>query len=143
SRSQAAIWRDDVSLFQRVLELDPESPRALNELGIALATRGRWDEAREVLGRAVRTTPQVAMTHFNLGKVLEHRGETDAAIREYGLALDLDPAMRGLARHLWALTAAPAGRTQIVAILERARARGSLEARRVLADSSSAPAPPR
>jgi spermidine synthase len=84
-------------VFERVLELDPENPSALNHLASVRMSAGDLKGAEESLRRAVRRNPRSVNTLHNLGLVLERSGRHaealqcwhDAAlISENGMAAD-------------------------------------------------------
>ena len=56
------------------LELDPNDPHAHNLLGIALASRQRFDDAAEAFGEAVRLDPGLDEARANLDRVTTLRG---------------------------------------------------------------------
>ena len=138
-------WRDDVALFSRLLADHPRSAPALNQLGVAYASRGEPARARDALVRAVRLAPGFAPAHFNLSHVLETLGETDAAVRELRTTLDLQPDATGVATRLAQLLTMQGKPDDAVADLERAARRGSREAadllRRRAAGMAGSPAP--
>jgi tetratricopeptide (TPR) repeat protein len=51
---------------------------------------GRYDEARSVLDSAIRIDSMPARLHFILGRVEEQAGHTEATVRQFKLARDLD-----------------------------------------------------
>ncbi|MBL8859152.1 MAG: tetratricopeptide repeat protein [Planctomycetes bacterium] len=70
STRQADTWRDNNSLFQRVLEVNPRSWKANSNLAL-LATRARrLDEAVALYRRALDVGPSRWIVHQNLGLVL-------------------------------------------------------------------------
>lgn len=61
-----------VAHWQAAVDLDPGDADALNQLGVAAANAGRWDEARDLFTRAVRAFPGHPAAKANLG-ILESR----------------------------------------------------------------------
>ncbi len=57
---------DAASCARRVLELQPDDPRALNNLANALGALGRFDEATICYRRAIDIRPHDAEAHYNL-----------------------------------------------------------------------------
>ena len=53
--------------------------------------RGRYDEAAELVGRAIKADPQVAQFHNALGVILEAQDKTESAIDAYRNAVSLKP----------------------------------------------------
>ncbi len=85
----------------------PADPTVQNDLGNLLQLAKLSDEAEAAYRRAIELDGKHASFHFNLGLVLEKRGEGRAAMKEYKTAIELDP------RHAWA-------HYQIGSLLEKA-----------------------
>lgn len=79
-------------LWDQVLALAPDHAGALNHLGAQALARGDVAGARELLQRATRGQPRIAIAHANLARALHAQGETDAALRELDQALKLEPS---------------------------------------------------
>jgi tetratricopeptide (TPR) repeat protein len=86
----------------RQLVSEPTDAIALLNLGVAADGEGRSDDALRYFRQAVAREPQSALSdadrtdllakaHYNIGRVLARRGDTDAAVREYQRALELNP----------------------------------------------------
>jgi Flp pilus assembly protein TadD len=60
-------------------------------LGQAAADRNDLTDALRRFGQAVRSQPEAAPHHFNLGVVLGALGRRDEATREYRAAIELNP----------------------------------------------------
>ena len=69
----------------------PQSALAYCELGAILAKRGEWDEAIDVLSRALQLDPAAAEAHANLGTALADSGRILECIDSYRRALELGP----------------------------------------------------
>ncbi len=78
--------------------LVPESADVHNILGIALADRGRIDEAIAEFREALRLDPGSAQTHWHLGAALAYRGARDEAVDHLRQSVRLDPTNAN-ARH--------------------------------------------
>lgn len=87
----------------RLAEATEEFARTANEghhagatinLGRALGTAGRSEEALAVLQVACERFPETADAHHYLGELLDARGAHDAALRAYTRTLGLDPGHR-------------------------------------------------
>jgi spermidine synthase len=78
--------------------LVPESADVHNILGIALADRGRIDEAIAEFRAALRLDPGSAQTHWHLGAALAYRGARDEAVDHLRESVRLDPGNAN-ARH--------------------------------------------
>ena len=89
---QAATWRDNETLYRRVLAVDPDSHMALSVLGSLLSQQGRVDEGTELLDRAYRSSPALlAGVHLQAGDQLALEGKREAALAHYRKTLQFDP----------------------------------------------------
>jgi tetratricopeptide (TPR) repeat protein len=84
-------WRDKVTLWSDVIAKNPESSRAHDKLGVALAAQGRLAEAIEHYREALRLDPGRPRIHNHLGLALHEQGRTDEAIPHFHAALRVDP----------------------------------------------------
>ena len=69
----------------------PESADLHNALGIALAEKGKINEAIAEFGEALRLEPDSARTHWHLGAALASRGAREEAIVHLRRSVQLDP----------------------------------------------------
>jgi len=74
----------------RALQADPEMRRGLDEAGAFLES-GRAQESQERLQDLAARNPAVAEAHFLLGRTLLECRDYPASLREFRLALQLDP----------------------------------------------------
>ena len=86
----------------RVLQLWPEDPSALNLKGIIHQTLGDDREAIAAYERAVKSDPSFAQGYNNLGRLYVDQGDIDTAIEMYETAVAHDPS---LADAFWNLAA--------------------------------------
>jgi len=77
--------------LQRALEIDPDFPPALSNLGHALSERGEFQQAETHCRRAAELDPLYAAAHVNLGRALKAQYKLDEAIDCYQRALQIDP----------------------------------------------------
>lgn len=103
TRTQAAYWRDSVTLWTRAVALDPGNDIALYNLALAEADAGRPEAAVEHLQRLVGLVPDHAPARARLAALVADReaaagdraaedGQFHTAIAAYDRALDADPA---------------------------------------------------
>jgi tetratricopeptide (TPR) repeat protein len=85
------VWRDELTLWSDAAAKSPEHKRAQLNLGIALADRGREDEAVARFREALRIEPRWAPAHVRLALSLDRLGERDAAEAHLREALRLRP----------------------------------------------------
>ena len=82
--SALTIWQDTVVKC-------PNSARAHNNLGLALADLGKVQNATEHWEQALRLNPDFAEAHNNLGTTLREQGKLQQAIDQYEQALQINP----------------------------------------------------
>jgi len=78
-----------VYYYESLLELPGDHTLDYIELARVLETAGRGDEALVLLTEATAVHPNQAQLHGELGNLLLERGETDKALRQLRLAVDL------------------------------------------------------
>jgi len=66
--------------LRQVVRLNPTFLQGHNNLGVALESLGRLDEATAALREAIRLSPAYPEAHNNLGNVLLKRGPISEAI---------------------------------------------------------------
>lgn len=81
---------------QKLAAERPDDPTVQNDLGNLLQLAKRSEEAEAAYRRAIELDASRASFHFNLGLVLEKRGDRREAMKLYKTAVELDP------RHAWA-----------------------------------------
>lgn len=74
-----------MKVFRELTQDNPELPEPYNNLAVLYAARGQYREARDTLEMAVRTNPNYAVAHENLGDVYAR-----LASQSYEKALTLD-----------------------------------------------------
>ena len=74
-----------ILVFTALTEEFPELPEPYNNLAVLYAAQGNYDRARAVLELAIKTNPQYAMAHENLGDIY-----AQLAGHAYERALQLD-----------------------------------------------------
>jgi Flp pilus assembly protein TadD len=90
---QVPRWRDSAALFAHALEVTRENAVAHLNLGVALADRAEYSEARRHLEEAIRIHPGSAEGHGALAEVLAREGRQEDAIARFRTALRLDPGL--------------------------------------------------
>ncbi len=89
---QVPYWRDNQSLFDHALELNPNSWIARLNLATLLAQEGKLDEAVAQFRALLRLKPTYAEAYNNLGSALSRQGKLDEAVEQYREALRVNPA---------------------------------------------------
>lgn len=88
---QLSYWNDNISLYQRTLQVTTGNYLIRNNYGIALADQGRLDEAILLYGEALQIWPKSATAHVNWGAALANQGKFLEAIDHYQKAIELIP----------------------------------------------------
>jgi len=94
------VWQSDATLWADAASKSPNKPRPLNNLGVALLTRGDPAEAIVWFRRAIRADPGYAKAYFNLGEALQKRGACAEAIPAYETFLGWAPEYPDTYRNL-------------------------------------------
>jgi tetratricopeptide (TPR) repeat protein len=127
-KAREGAYDEAIKLFQRALRLTPNDPALLNDLALCHARRGQYPQAVSHLERAVQLQPAsplyrnnlaavlvemgqpdealrhlravhpAAVAHYNLGYLLNKRGQSVAAAQQFAYALQRDPSL-GAARY--------------------------------------------
>jgi tetratricopeptide (TPR) repeat protein len=85
------IWRDDVTLWEDMVEKSPRKERGQYNLGNAYFDLGRTDEAINEYRKAINLNHNYPRAHNNLALAYAEEGQFDKAIQEYKIALKLRP----------------------------------------------------
>lgn len=78
-----------IDTFRKITEKHPDQSEAFNNLGVLYAAKGRLEESRAYLEKALLTHPSYAAAHRNLSDVL-----SQLAKDSYGKALQVHPKAR-------------------------------------------------
>lgn len=100
TRVQNNYFSNSFALFSRCLEVAGENELALNNLGTALSSLGRQDEALTHFGRSIQRNPAQANAYHNYGVCLVAKGDETSAIPYFQKAIGLDPKLTNPLVHL-------------------------------------------
>jgi Tfp pilus assembly protein PilF len=92
SRRQTAIWSDTETLFERTLQVNPQSAVAESDIALSLSMRGENTRAIEHYERAIAIDPRQSIAHNNLGMLLFQRGDVDGSIAHFRAAIEARPS---------------------------------------------------
>jgi len=84
--------RNEISLFQKVLDTNPNFATIHLNLGVALAREGHQEEALQSYERAAALVPGWSDVAFNRGNLYYRTGRYEEALKEFRLVLKNDPA---------------------------------------------------
>ena len=110
-----------IAEWREVIRLQPRRGVAWSNLGTLLAERGRTEEARQTLARAVEIEPDNPRLLTGVAEAERALGEPDAAIRHLQEAARVAPAEFHLAATLGALLLQQGRRDEAEAWLARSR----------------------
>lgn len=86
------LWGSPIALYQDILRYEPGSARINNNLGNEYFFKERNNaKAEEYYLKAVAADDIFPQPHYNLGSILEARGDVYGAVKEYEAALEVDP----------------------------------------------------
>ncbi len=88
---QVRHWQNGVALFEHALSVTSNNYLAHDNLGVALARQGRFEEAVAQFSKALEMRPNCAWAHNNLGALLARQGNLNGAIGHFVKALEIEP----------------------------------------------------
>jgi Flp pilus assembly protein TadD len=88
---QTSYWRNSETIWTRTLACTSRNIVAHYNLGVALAKRGRIDEAMAHFRKALEVDPDYTGAHNNLGIALADCGRIDEAAEHFRKALEIEP----------------------------------------------------
>lgn len=83
SRARTEVYRSPVAIWEGAVDAVPDNHRAWTNLGIALASIGRVDDAIERFQHALDIRPDSPPALYNMGNALASQGRLDEAIDCY------------------------------------------------------------
>ncbi|MGA2035666.1 MAG: tetratricopeptide repeat protein, partial [Thermoguttaceae bacterium] len=92
-RYQLQFWKDQESLLQRGLAVEPNNWTLLNNLGVWRWEHGKKDEAEKHWRTAVTIRPGAADAHSNLGYCLAEQNKLEEAALHLQLAIQYKPIL--------------------------------------------------
>lgn len=81
------VWRDPVALWSDVVRNFPENARAYNNLSNAYFNQDDLDTALKYIQRSLELDPNVAVPHYNYGRILDKKKRHREAIAEFNESL--------------------------------------------------------
>ncbi len=89
---QTSYWKDNISLFQHAIRVDPENYLAQNNLGLTMYERGRYAEAEQYFKNAISVSPKYFRAYNNLGLAfMNQEGKLVDAVKSFSNALKIKP----------------------------------------------------
>ena len=87
----AGRLREAESIYQRVLDANPDQPDALHLLGVIAVQYRKYDIAVDLITQALTIKPDYAEAYNNLGYALGNIGRLDEAVASYHKSLAIKP----------------------------------------------------
>jgi protein O-mannosyl-transferase len=109
TRLQARRYENQEVFYRSILERNPASWLAHDNLGVVLVHSGRVEEGIAHYREAIRLNPEYPEAYNNLGNVLAQARQWDAAAQQYALALEARPSFAA-AEYNWGNAMSDAGR---------------------------------
>ncbi len=107
TRAECRHWKDSITFFSHLLELDPNHDLAHRNLGSALLEAGEHARALESYRAALAARPDLPTHSFNVGVALERLGRLGEASHYFAETVRLDPSewygYNGLGMTLWGM----------------------------------------
>ena len=88
---QVSYWRNDETMFRRVVSVNDNDAMAHNYLGVTLALQGNLKEGREQFEKALALDPHYPAAHVNMGNLLLTEGDKAQARVHFQEALRSEP----------------------------------------------------
>lgn len=79
TEAKLSEWAQRESMFNQVLEIDPEDTLANFGLGSIAVERADWSKARDHLERVIKEDPKYSVAYLALGKAYQGLGEKEKA----------------------------------------------------------------
>lgn len=84
-------WRDTESLYEHMISITPNEAILYNDLGIALYSEDRVDDAISLFNKALELDSDLVKAHINLGVALVSKDKLTDAAWHFRKALQIDP----------------------------------------------------
>jgi Flp pilus assembly protein TadD len=89
--SEKHQFEQAVPVWKKAVELNPDDPRAHNNLGAALVETGHPEDALAEYRRSLELNDQSSQAHNNLGSLMAQEGKIDEALAQFQKAVELNP----------------------------------------------------
>jgi len=133
-RGETVDWEAAARDFRRATQVLPSFAMAWNNLGLAVASAGRDDEAAVLYREAIRRDPRLAAPRNNLGSLQLRAGENEEALHTLEAAAGLSTSGPHVLYNLAVARLRTGDRSGAVAALRRASGEGYERAQRLLAE---------
>ena len=100
---QTGYWKELLPFYERTLMFNPNSPRLLNNMGVAYHDREEYEKAIEAYRKAIDLDPRYFETFCNLGTVYHDVKEYEKAEEMYKREIAINPKYPKVYNNLGAL----------------------------------------
>lgn len=97
-------YHESAVAYQRVLDTNPSSGRALYGLGLNQLALNHYRESAQLFQKSLVEDPKNANSYYYLGQIAERGKQQDTALAMYRQALEIDPAHAGALARVKELT---------------------------------------
>jgi tetratricopeptide (TPR) repeat protein len=91
THEQTHVWKDSVTLWNRVLEVEPSNHVAYNNRADLRKANGDVEGALDDLNQALRFNPHYVPAYCSRGNIRRGKGDLAGALADYNQAIRLDP----------------------------------------------------
>jgi tetratricopeptide (TPR) repeat protein len=91
TRAECRYWKDSITLFSHLVELNPKHYLAYRNLGVAQAMARDSEKALASFRAGIAVNPNYPSLYHDLGVLLQVLGKLDEALLNYSEAAKLDP----------------------------------------------------
>jgi tetratricopeptide (TPR) repeat protein len=85
------VWKDEMTLFGKAVQLSPNSPTANFDFGVTLAQQGKLEDALVYLRRATEISPNYADAWSAMGRAEDKLGQHAAGLEHCARAVQIAP----------------------------------------------------
>ena len=85
------LWGDQAKFFEDILKYEPGSSRINNNLGNLYYNQNNKEQAEFYYKKAIESGDVFAQPYFNLGTMLQSKGDVYGAIKLYEKAIEINP----------------------------------------------------
>ncbi len=88
------------TLYKQILAISPNNVDANNLMGVLAGQNGQHETAINYIRKAIKSAPNIAMLHYNLGSTLKELNRSKQAISSFKKALSINPNYSEAANNL-------------------------------------------
>ncbi|MFH2138866.1 MAG: tetratricopeptide repeat protein [Candidatus Omnitrophota bacterium] len=92
---QNTFWKNDLSLYQRILTFNKDNDKAKINLGLVYLSSGQFKKAQDHFESAIKTNPANYVAYKCLGNVYTQKNQLSQALEYYKKSIELYPEYSG------------------------------------------------